>query len=77
VKPGFNWEKYPLMVGAAVCVFFSVRLYQDGQDENLTAAAVLLGLGAVCLGAFLVMVALDWARKQDREDDGPGYTRRR
>jgi len=76
VKPGFNWEKYPLLVGSVACVFFSVRLYQDGQDENLTAAAVLLGLGAVCLGAFLVMAALDWARNRDR-DDGSGYTRRR
>lgn len=62
----FNWEKWPLLVGAVVCLFFSVRLYQDGQDENLVAAAVLLGLGAVMLGAFLVMAVLDW---RDHKDD--------
>jgi hypothetical protein len=54
-----------MFTGAALCIFFSVRLYQDGQDENLTAAAVLLGLGAVLLGAFLVMIVADWRDKRD------------
>lgn len=54
-----------MFTGAALCIFFSVRLYQDGQDENLTAAAVLLGLGAVLLGAFLVMIVADWRDKKE------------
>jgi hypothetical protein len=61
-------------MGATVAIFFSVRLYQDGKDENLTAAAVLLCLGSVLTGAFLVMVAIDFAVRRDtelRRDDQP------
>lgn len=65
----FNWEKWPMLTGAVICIFFSVRLYQDGQDENLVAAAVLLGLGAVLLGAFLVMAVVDWSRRHDQPHD--------